>query len=202
MPMVVQLSRWDRLKDMTGVLEAFVAADVPDSYLTLAGPEVDQVADDPEAAAQFEECRRAWSRLAPAERARVQLLCLPMADSRENAVVVNALQRHATVVLQKSLAEGFGLTATEAMWKGPPVLASATGGLREQITDGESGLLVDDPTDIETVAAGIRRLLGDPQLAAALGAGARARVGQRFLSDRHLLAWAELIENIATAKVM
>jgi trehalose synthase len=200
-PMVVQLSRWDRLKDMIGVLEAFVAAEVPDSYLTLAGPEVDQVADDPEAGAQFDECRRVWSRLAPADRRRVQLLCLPMADPRENAVLVNALQRHATVVLQKSLAEGFGLTATEAMWKGPPVLASATGGLREQITDGESGLLVGDPSDIDAAAAGIRRLLVDRELAAGLGSGARHTVGQRFLSDRHLLAWTELIENIATAEV-
>ena len=71
-----------------------------------------------------------------------------MADTEENAAIVNALQRHATIVVQKSLNEGFGLTVAEAMWKARPVVGSATGGIQEQIEDGVSGLLLQDPRDL------------------------------------------------------
>ncbi|WP_422771238.1 glycosyltransferase [Plantactinospora sp. WMMC1484] len=196
-PMVVQVSRWDRLKDMTGVLRAYAAADVPRSCLTLAGPDVSGVSDDPEAAEMFTECRREWERLPAAVRSRVQLLCLPMADQRENALVVNALQQHASVVVQKSLAEGFGLTATEAMWKSRPLLANAVGGLRVQVVPEESGLLL-DPADTAGAAEAIRRVLGDPRLAARLGAAARRRVHDEYLPDRHLLRWEPLITALLT----
>ncbi|MBO3741956.1 glycosyltransferase [Actinoplanes flavus] len=191
-PMVVQVSRWDRLKDMVGVLRSFAAADVPGTWLTLAGSEVTGVSDDPEAEEIFEECRGVWSRLPPSIRSRVQLLCLPMADPRENALVVNALQQHATVVVQKSLAEGFGLTATEAMWKSRPLLANAVGGLRVQVVPDESGILL-DPAQPTGAAEPIARVLGDPALAERLGAGARRRVHERYLPDRHLLEWGRLI---------
>ena len=75
----------------------------------------------------------------------MHLAAIPMDDVDENAIIVNALQRHAAVVVQKSLVEGFGLTVTEAMWKGRPVVASKVGGIQDQITDGRDGLLVDDP---------------------------------------------------------
>ena len=151
-PMVVQVSRWDRLKDMAGVMRAFLRSGV-EGYLTLAGADLSGVADDPEATELYQECCAAWEALPAADRRRCQLLCLPMADLRENAVVVNALQQHATVVVQKSLAEGFGLTATEAMWKSRPLLASAVGGLRDQVVHGQSGLLLDDPADLGAAAA-------------------------------------------------
>ncbi|MFI9555571.1 glycosyltransferase [Nonomuraea endophytica] len=199
LPMVVQVSRWDRLKDMTGVLDAFIASGV-DGYLTLAGADVSGVADDPEATDVYEECRRVWHALPEEHRRRCQLLCLPMDDLRENAVVVNALQRHATVVVQKSLAEGFGLTATEAMWKSRPLLASAVGGLRDQVKDGESGLLLPDPHDVGAAAAGIRRLFGDHAFARRLGDNARARVHEHYLPDRQLLDWMRVIESVATAR--
>ncbi|HEY4457226.1 MAG TPA: glycosyltransferase [Pseudonocardiaceae bacterium] len=200
-PMVVQVSRWDRLKDMAGVLRAFVEAAVPDSYLTLAGADVLGVADDPEAAEMFQECEAAWAALPPPDRARVQLVCLPMADPRENAILVNALQQHASVVVQKSLAEGFGLTATEAMWKSRPLVASAVGGLAEQVVPGESGLLVADAHDIAATAASIRSLLLDRDLAARLGDGAHRRIAENFLPDAHLLAWTRLINDVVGMKV-
>ena len=77
-----------------------------------------------------------------------------MTDPDEAAIIVNALQRHATVVTQKSLAEGFGLTVVEAMWKHRPVVASRVGGIVDQIVDGEHGLLIDDPHDLEGVRRG------------------------------------------------
>lgn len=197
-PMVVQVSRWDRLKDMAGVLEAFGAAGDVDGYLTLAGPDVSGVTDDPEAAEVFDECRRKWAALPSEQRSRIQLLCLPITDMRENAVVVNALQQHATAVVQKSRAEGFGLTATEAMWKSRPLLANAVGGLRDQVVSGESGLLLDDPDDGASATEAIRRLLTDHELAARLGAGARRQVAERFLPDRHLLDWVRLIDDVVT----
>ena len=109
----------------------------------LAGPDVAAVADDPEGAEVLAEVERRWRELPRAGRRRVHLALLPMDDADENAVMVNALQRRADVVVQKSLAEGFGLTVAEAMWKGRPVVASRVGGIQDQIEDGETGVLVD-----------------------------------------------------------
>ena len=200
-PMVVQVSRWDELKDMAGVLHAFIAAGEPGAHLTLAGADVRGVCDDPQAARMFEDCRRQWSALPARLRSRCQLVCLPMEDLAENAVVVNAMQQNASVVVQKSLAEGFGLTATEAMWKSRPVLASAVGGLREQVVDGESGLLATDPHDTAAAAQAIRRLLTDRAFAEKLGTNARRRVAEKFLPDRHLLDWARLFEDAVSLEV-
>ncbi len=151
----MQVSRWDHLKDMAGVLTAFAdhLDELPDDvHLVLAGPDVAGVSDDPEGAQVLAECTEAWQALPDDARARVHLLCLPMDDTDENAIMVNALQRHAAVVVQKSLAEGFGLTVTEAMWKWRPVVASAIGGIRDQIADGTDGLLLEDAQDL----AGVR----------------------------------------------
>jgi trehalose synthase len=121
---------------------------------------------------------------------------LPVADVEENAVIVNALQRQAGVVVQKSLAEGFGLTVLEAMWKGRPIVASGVGGIRDQVVDGESGLLLDDPTDLPEFGRLIRQLLDHPAQASALGASAAARAAQ-FLPDLHLMKWATLLIDVA-----
>jgi trehalose synthase len=116
-----------------------------------------------------------------------------MRDPDEAAAIVNALQRHSTVVVQKSLAEGFGLTVAEAMWKGRAIVASAIGGIGEQIVDGEHGLLLDDPADLAAFGAAVRRLLDDPGLAQKLGGNARRRAAELFLPDRHLEQWAALL---------
>jgi trehalose synthase len=194
--LVVQVSRWDRLKDMAGVQRGFTEAmaSLPDDvHLVLAGPEVEGVSDDPEGAAVLAECRDAWRRLGPAERRRVHLVCLPMDDVDENAHLVNALQRRATIVVQKSLVEGFGLTVTEAMWKGRPVVASAVGGITDQITDMVDGVLLRDPTDLQGLGDALRTLLADPELCTALGTAARLTVHERFLGDRHLEAYVDLL---------
>lgn len=195
-PLVVQVSRWDRLKDMAGVMEGFVRAadgdDLDSAQLMLAGPEVSGVADDPEGAEVLGECREEWNHLPSAIRSRVHLATIPMDDVDENAIIVNALQRHAVVVVQKSLVEGFGLTVTEAMWKGRPVVASKLGGIQDQITDGRDGLLVEDPYDIEEFAEVLRRPLADAALAGRLGAAAHARVLEQYVGDRHLEQYVDL----------
>jgi trehalose synthase len=116
-----------------------------------------------------------------------------MRDSDENATIVNALQRHAAVVTQKSLAEGFGLTVGEAMWKARPVVATRVGGIVDQIVDGVHGLLVDDPTDLPAFGRAVRRILESPSLAAKLGRQARERVRADFLGDAHLEQWGEVL---------
>ena len=197
-PLVVQVSRWDRLKDMAGVMHAFAQHVDPatGAHLALVGPNVSGVADDPEGGEVLAECQSAWRDLPHAERARIQLVCLPMYDLEENAAIVNAVQRSARVVIQKSLAEGFGLTVAEAMWKSRPMVASAVGGISDQIVDEESGLLVADPTDLATTGAQLNRILGDPELAQRLGSAAKARVGEHFLGERHLRQYAQLLATL------
>jgi trehalose synthase len=196
-PLVVQVSRWDRLKDPQGVLRAF-AEDVrhTTAHLLLAGPSVAGVADDPEGAGVLAEVRAHRAVLPAQVRERVHLACLPMDDVEENAAMVNALQRRADIVLQKSLAEGFGLTVAEAMWKARPVIASRIGGIQDQIVDGETGVLVDDPTDLEATARAIDDLLDDPERARAIGVAARESVRESFLGTRHLIQYMELLERM------
>jgi trehalose synthase len=195
-PLVVQVSRWDRLKDMPGVMEGFVRAvgddDMNGAHLMLVGPEVSGVADDPEGAEVLAECREEWNHLPKDVRGRIHLACIPMDDPDENAIIVNALQRHAAVVAQKSLVEGFGLTVTEAMWKGRPVVASKLGGIQDQIVDGRDGLLVADPYDIDEFAEVLRRPLADVELAGRLGGAAHARVQEEYIGDRHLGRYVDL----------
>lgn len=199
MKFAVQVSRWDRLKDMQGVMEAFAehVNDDHESRLVLAGPVVTGVADDPEGGEVLTECIEAWRELPHFERHRIQLVCIPMTDIDENAAIVNALQTHATLVIQKSLEEGFGLTVTEAMWKGKPVIASAVGGIQDQIVHGESGLLVNDPTNGAEFGAAVQSILDDDKFAHELGTSAERRVRENFLGDRHLLQYAELVHRLS-----
>ena len=200
-PMVVQISRWDRMKDMPGVMSAFASYvdSGRDAELVLAGPVVTAVADDPEGGEILQECWRQWRQLPHAIRSRVQLVCIPMHDLDENAVIVNALQRHAAIVSQKSLAEGFGLTVAEAMLKGTPVVASAVGGIVDQVIDGQTGLLIDDPTDLRAYADALCELLDDHELAHRIGEGGRRRALEVHLGDTHLTRWLQVIEAVLSA---
>jgi trehalose synthase len=196
--LVVQVSRWDRLKDPAGVMHGFadVLDDGHDAWLILAGPSLGAVTDDPDGAAVLEEVEADWRRLPDAVRARVLLASLPMEDLGENGAIVNALQRQATVVVQKSLKEGFGLTVTEGMWKGRPVVATATGGIEDQIDDGVTGVLLKNPLDLREFATAVGDLLADPERAEAIGDAARESVRKHFLEDRHTLQYVELLERL------
>lgn len=196
---VLQVSRWDRLKDMSGVMRSFVEHldDMhDDAHLMLVGPDVIGVADDPEGAEVLQECLALWKSLPAAAQQRTHLTALPMDDVDENAHMVNALQRHAAVVTQKSLVEGFGLTVTEPMWKGRPVVASKVGGIQDQIVTGTSGLLLDDPADLDGFAALIAPLLSDEELSRRLGTAAKERVQFHFLGDRHLIQYVDFFAEL------
>jgi trehalose synthase len=199
-PLVTQISRWDPLKDHPGVMEAF-ARHVPASlgaHLVLAGPapSPDAVADDPEDLAVFDDVVRRREQLPAGARERVHIAALPMEDVEQNAAIVNALQRYSAVIVQKSVAEGFGLTVAEAMWKARPVVASRVGGIQDQVEDGRSGLLV-DAKDLEGVGDAVTRLVEDCELAERISAAAHQRVAENYLVPGYLTSYLKLVADIA-----
>ena len=180
------------------MLEGF-AGHVPEAlgaHLLLAGPVAASVSNDPEGDQVLQQVRRAGAALPRAARDRVHLACLPMEDLEENAAMVNALQRRADVIVQKSLAEGFGLTVAEAMWKARPVLASRVGGIQDQLRHGTSGLLA-DPGDLAGFGRGIQTLLRDRGRAQRMGEAAHRRVREDYLAPRRLTQELDLIDRLA-----
>lgn len=183
LPLVVQVSRFDPWKDPRGVIEAFkLARREVDATLVLLG---NFAADDPEGAEIYRsllECRE--------ER----ILVLPHGDDVE---LVNSLQRRAAVVVQKSLREGFGLTVTEAMWKGTPVIGGAVGGIPTQIDHGGNGFLV---SSVEETAARIVQLVSDEKLRLRMGHEARDKARKHFLLPRYLEQYLDLFASLGIGK--
>jgi len=177
LPLVVQVSRFDPWKDPLGVVEAFrIAQKEVDCRLVLVG---NAATDDPEGQVVLESVLRCAD-----DKVRVLFV--------QDSSLVNALQRSAAVVLQKSLREGFGLTVTEAMWKGAAVVGGNVGGIRHQIEDGVNGFLVDD---IQETADRIVQLVQDEGLRRRLGERARETVRERFLMPRLMEEWLDLINS-------
>ena len=201
-PLVVHVCRWDRLKDPVGVMRGFAEHTLHrvQSHLILAGPSVHAVSDDPEEPEVLDEVQAAWRALPHELRRRVTVACLPMHDIEENAAIVNALQRHADVIVKKSLEEGFGLGVTEALWKRRAVIASNVGGHRDQIQHQHSGLLV-DPADLRSFGNAIAELLANPSRAGALGDAGHDVVKQHFLHSRQLAEWNELFATVAETNI-
>jgi trehalose synthase len=174
LPLVVQVSRFDHWKDPEGVIEAFkLARKEVDATLVLLG---NVATDDPEGEKVYES-------LMSEREDRIIIM------SRQDTALVNALQRKAAVVLQKSLREGFGLTVAEAMWKGAAVIGGNVGGIRRQIEDGENGFLV---SSVEEAAERIARLLKDGKLREEMGRKARKTVEERFLLTRLVEQYLDL----------
>jgi len=175
LPLIVQVSRFDRWKDPQGVIDAFlIARKEVDATLVLVG---NVATDDPEGQEVFESLCRC-------SEERIRIL------SVQDSALVNALQRRARVVVQKSLREGFGLTVTEAMWKGTPVIGGNVGGIRHQIRDGVNGFLVES---VEQATQRIVQLLKDRRLREELGRAAKESVRERFLMTRLMEEWLDLI---------
>ena len=178
-PIILQVSRFDRFKDPLGVIEAYkLVKKYNDCYLILAGGEA---TDDPEGAEVLQEVKDAAS-----SDKDIFVLALPAEANLE----INALQRAATVILQKSIKEGFGLTVTEAMWKGKPVIGGAVGGIAIQIIYGQTGFTVNS---IEGCANRIRYLLSNPEVLVDLGQKAKEYTRRNFLITRHLCDYLALM---------
>jgi trehalose synthase len=198
-PVVLQVSRWDHLKDPEGVIRGFAehaSAHETGAHLIYAGPAVEAVSDDPEGAQVLQDAIELRKSLSDEARRNVHLVCLPLDDAEENAVIVNALQRNASVVVQKSIAEGFGLTVAEAMWKGRPIVATAVGGIQDQVVDGETGVLLADARDLDAYGAAVRGLLEDPERARRMGEAAKRRVRDQFLGARSLIDYLALVSRL------
>ncbi|MFF2959159.1 glycosyltransferase [Streptomyces sp. NPDC057963] len=184
-PVILQVSRWDPLKDMEGVLRAFADSALHRSaQLVLCGPSPQSVADDPEAKSVLEGVIGRWRSLPTAIRRRAHLMCTALDDSEGNARIVNALQRWATVVTQRSVQEGFGLTVTEAMLKARPVVATRVGGIPSQITHNETGLLLNGSAGDGQFSKAVACLLTDKVRASTLGRAAAAHATQHFTTTR------------------
>ncbi len=180
LPLVVQVSRFDTWKDPQGVIEAYkLARRQVDCTLVLLG---NVATDDPEGAQVYES-------LLNERDERIYIL------SHQDSALVNALQRRAAVVLQKSRREGFGLTVTEAMWKGAAVIGGNVGGIRHQIEDGVSGFLV---SSVQEAADRIVQLLKDPDLRRRLGKKAKETVTQKFLLIHLLEKYLDLFNSFET----
>ncbi len=184
-PIITQISRFDKWKDPLGVLEVYklVRKEI-DCRLILCGS---MATDDPEGIEIYEQVKEQAADLV--ETGDVMLLTL------ESNYLVNALQRASSVIVQKSLREGFGLTVTEAMWKETPVVASNVGGITLQIEDGTTGFLV-EPTDIRTFAERIIYLLNNPEKARNIGRQAKESVRKKFLITRILKDYLDLFNNL------
>lgn len=175
LPIVAQISRFDQWKDPEGVIQAFKKARQEiDATLVLLGS---VATDDPDG-------EKVYRSLLDEREDRIIIL------SREDTALVNALQTRAAVVLQKSLREGFGLTVTEAMWKGTPVIGGNVGGIKYQIEDGENGYLVDS---IEEAAESIVELVQNKNLRDEMGEKARETVKERYLMIHLLEHYLDLL---------
>lgn len=181
LPLVVQVSRFDPWKDPKGVVEAFNIArkEIPATLVLLGN----FASDDPEGAKIYESLLKSREE---------RILILPNGD---DTALVNTLQRKAAVVFQKSIREGFGLTVTEAMWKGTPVIGGDVGGIRYQIQDGQNGFLVSSP---QQAAERLVQLLKNPELRTAMGGRARRTVCQKLLMTRYLEQYLDLFGSFET----
>lgn len=172
-PILTQISRFDYLKDPAGVIETFkLVKKYNDCQLILAG---NKAADDPETDQVLAEVRQAAG-----DDPDIHILLI---SPQNNDIEINALQRASTVIIQKSIREGFGLVVSEALWKARPVVASAVGGIPLQVEHERTGLLC---RTIEGAAWGVKRLLNNPEYAAWLGKNGKEHVRQHFLLTRHL----------------
>jgi trehalose synthase len=183
-PIVCQVSRFDPWKDPVGVIEAFriVRERVPDAQLVLAGS---MATDDPEGFRVWDETEKARD----GDRDIYLLSNLHQVGS----VQINAFQRVADVVIQKSIREGFGLTVSEGLWKARPVVGGRAGGIVLQLRDGFDGYLVDT---VDGCAARTIDLLADPVGADAMGSQGKEHVRDNFLSTRELEDWLRLLTEL------
>lgn len=211
-PTILQISRWDRLKGFKELMEAFILMKkenekkkdkssldyrrIRHTRLALGGPDPAFVSDDPEGMEVLNELIEQYKGLTVDLQRSIALLLLPLDNQKENALIVNALQRCATIVVQNSIQEGFGLTATEAMWKKRPVLVSGAAGLRAQVEHDVSGKINPDPTNIPALAKALEEMLSKPLERDKLGFNGQVRVISNFTLFSQIKSWLDLLSSL------
>ncbi|MGI9547817.1 MAG: glycosyltransferase [Flavobacteriaceae bacterium] len=211
-PVVLQISRWDRLKGFKELMEAFILMKTKNeakkdkstvtykrikyTRLIFGGPDPKFVSDDPEGMQVLNELIEQYKQVSKDLQEDIAILLLPLDNPKENALIVNALQRSSSFVVQNSIQEGFGLTATEAMWKQRPVLVSGAAGLRFQVQHNVNGIITPDPTDIEQLAQVLEKMLNRPKERDKWGFNARNRVIDKFTLFSQINSWLNVLAQI------
>lgn len=211
-PTITEISRWDRLKGFKELMDAFITMKknnqnsgdtssenyqrINVSRLILGGPDPAFVADDPEGAEVLNELIEQYKKIDSDLQDDIAILLLPLDNPKENALIVNALQRFSNIVVQNSLQEGFGLTATEAMWKQRPVLVSGAAGLKFQVKDSITGRINEDPTDIPKLAAQLEDMLNKPKERENWGFNGQLRVIKNFTLFSQIESWLSLLSEV------
>lgn len=211
-PIVTEISRWDRLKGFKELMDAFILMKrenmaSPDktsvaykrinaTRLILGGPDPAFVSDDPEGKEVLNELIEQYRSIDPKLQADIAILLLPLDNPKENALIVNALQRFSNIIVQNSIQEGFGLTATEAMWKQRPVLVSGAAGLRFQVQHNVNGKINDDPTDIPRLAEMLKTMLNNPKERDKWGFNGQIRVINNFTLFSQITSWLSLLAKV------
>jgi trehalose synthase len=209
---IVQISRWDRLKGFAPLLNGFrelkkniskYGGDTPRnlrriklSNLILAGPDPDFVEDDPEGREVLNGISEIYMKLDAEIQRHVVVLILPMSSRKYNGLIVNALQRIATIVVQNSIKEGFGLTVTEALWKSKTVLGTNACGIRQQIRDGIDGKLIKNPEDPAEIAAMLAFILNSPKERDVWSHSGQKKVIENFLIFTQIRKWIKLFADL------
>ncbi|MCB1306994.1 MAG: glycosyltransferase [Leptospiraceae bacterium] len=209
-PIISQISRWDRLKGFAPLMRGFIqlkrtAADrnnIDERHrrrlqivrMVLAGPDPRSIQDDPEGQEVLKEICDLYTGVDAEIQKDIGIFALPMKSRKENALMVNAIQRCSTVIAQNSVQEGFGLTATEAMWKGVPVMTSRACGLRQQVRDGVDGRMVSDADDVDQIAHVLDTMLANPHARADWGRNGRRRATEEFLVFSQIKYWLRLLD--------
>jgi len=208
-PIVTEISRWDRLKGFKELMEAFIKMKLDNrkygdpksleykriemTLLVMGGPDPAFVSDDPEGKEVLQELTETYKKVDSSMQNDIAILLLPLDNPKQNALIVNALQRTSSIIVQNSIQEGFGLTATEAMWKRKPVLVSNAAGLKFQVVHNKTGQINPDPTDIESLSKTLAYMLNHPKERDKWGFNGQLRVIQNFTLFSQLLSWLETL---------
>jgi trehalose synthase len=207
-PIITEVSRWDRLKGWLPLMQGFAHLKQTPAYregderhrrrldlcrLVLAGPDPDFIADDPEGKAMLEELIEAYKNMPAEVQDDIAILLLPMHSRKENALIVNALQRCSSIVVQNSLREGFGLTVAEAMWKSIPVMGSKACGIRQQLREGIDGHYTESAEDPVAVADALDFMLRQPKQREVWGFNAQKHAINNFLVFTQIRRYLQLL---------
>ncbi len=211
-PIVTEISRWDRLKGFKELMDAFILMKrdndaspdrtsvaykrIKSTRLILGGPDPKSVSDDPEGEEVLKELIEQYRSIDSELQDDIAILLLPMDNPKENALIVNALQRFSNIVVQNSIQEGFGLTATEAMWKQRPVLVSGAAGLRFQVQHDINGKINEDPTDIPNLADTLKIMLNSPKERERWGFNGQIRVVENFTLFSQITSWLSALAKL------